>query len=196
MKNLLTIVFLCLSLLAAAQQKPEPANVDAVQQEKRTGFLLCDLGLLVGTVENEMKTPLSFNAIFDLPIYKSIYFGLGSGLEFYQNTYVPLLAEFRIKPLETGIALVFQAGYAMPVTSTSKMPIGEFKFKPGFLVNPGISYTFPTAHNAAFTISMAYRYQKMKSERINVPNQYYYQDYEIINEMNRFNIRIGYTFKK
>lgn len=161
----------------------------------KKGFIIADIGLLVGTVANEMKAPLTYLMSYNYPVYKSFHLGLGSGLEFYQMTYVPVLGEVRYKPRETGLAVYFQGGYAIPINEKATMEQGEFKFKPGVLFNPGISYTFPTTHKAAFTISIGYRYQKNESERINDPNRnYYYREYQLINQMNRFNVRIGYTF--
>jgi hypothetical protein len=172
------------------------SSVNFSVKNKNSCFVLADIGLLVGTVDNEMKSPLSFLTVFSYPVYKSLYVGFGSGFEFYQMTYVPFVGDLHIKPAETGLSFFLQGGYAVPLNKTARMQQGEFKFKPGILFNPGISYTFPTDHKAAFTISVAYRYQKNESEHIYDPNQYfYYQEYEIINRMNRFNLRVGYTFK-
>lgn len=63
----------------------------------RNRFLIADMGFLVGTTDNEMKAPLSILAVFDLPIYRNLYAGIGSGLEFFEITYIPVIAEIRYK---------------------------------------------------------------------------------------------------
>ena len=161
----------------------------------KTINVLCDLGFLVGSIENEMKAPLSFMARINYRISKQFYFGLGSGLEFFQMTYVPVYAELRFKPESSRVSIFFQGGETFPFNSKGNINSAEYKYKRGYFINPGISYTFDYKSDAAFIISIGYRYQKTDASLITSPQYYYSNDYSVITRLNRFSIRLGYIFR-
>jgi hypothetical protein len=150
----------------------------------RNRFLIADMGFLVGTTDNEMKAPLSILAVFDLPIYRNLYAGIGSGLEFFEITYIPVIAEIRYKRRIIGPSIYLQAGYTMPIKADGAIDNNNYKFEPGILINPGISYTFGFSQGTAFTVSLGYRYQKTSAKQL---DRYYNDDYRQINIFNRMN---------
>jgi hypothetical protein len=180
-------------------EKFDLKKIDEYEYERDTlkrRYLQCDLGFLVGTVANDMKAPLSFLATYNFQVYNSLYFGLGTGLEFFQMTYIPLVADFRIAPKNRNVSFFIQGGFTFPMNGKGDIDEVEYKFKRGFLINPGIAYTFAAKNSTAFTISIGYRYQETDAERAqNTDYPYYYSnDYSLITKLNRFVIRVGYTF--
>lgn len=162
----------------------------------KSRFFVADVGFLVGTVQNDVKAPLSFQSLYGFNLTGSLYAGIGTGLEFYQMTYIPLILDMRLKPFRTGISLFIQGGPVFPLSDNGKIDQIEYEFKRGYFFNPGISYTFKKSEEAAFTVGIGYRYQYSNSKRIDKNYYYYYDDidYQIINKLNRFVIRFGYTF--
>jgi hypothetical protein len=166
----------------------------------RKSYLFCDAGFLIGTVTNDMKAPFSFLTTYNFQLVKSLYFGIGTGLEFFQMTYIPLIADIRISPANTNVSFYFQGGLTFPMNEKGDLQDVEYKFKRGFLINPGISYTFSGQNSNEFVISIGYRYQVTDAERVEQTEpQYYYpyysDDYSIITRLNRFSLRFGYRFK-
>lgn len=155
-------------------------------------FLQTDIGFLVGTTENEMKAPLSFLASWNIPLFYKIYGGIATGFEFYQMTYIPVLVDIRYKPYFRGLAIYVQSGYTMPINKKGTILDYKYEFEPGFLINPGVSYTFMANHGTAFTISLGYRYQKTFARQL---DRYYNDDYQRIDILNRMDLRFGYSFR-
>jgi|GEM_PF-2464477 len=155
-------------------------------------FLQTDIGFLVGTTENEMKAPLSFLTSLNVPLFNKIYGGIATGFEFYQMTYIPVIIDIRYKPFLRGFALYFQSGYTMPINKKGTISDYKYEFEPGFLINPGVSYTFMANHGTAFTISVGYRYQKTIAKQL---DRYYNDDYQRIDILSRMNLRFGYSFR-
>jgi hypothetical protein len=173
-------------------------NTDALQtgliklDSTRNKYLIADMGFLVGTTNNDMKAPLSILAVYDVPIYNKVYAGIGTGLEFFEMTYIPVIAELRFKRRTIGPSIYFQAGYTMPIKKEGTVDNSKYSFEPGILINPGISYTFGFSQGTAFTISIGYRYQKTSAKQL---ERYYNDDYLRIDKLNRMNLRFGYSFR-
>jgi hypothetical protein len=155
-------------------------------------FLIADMGFLAGSTDNDMKAPLSILAVFDVPIINRLYAGIGSGLEFFQMTYVPVIAEIRYKRKMIGPAIYFQAGYTMPIKNEGILDNSKYHFEPGILINPGISYTFGFSQGTAFTVSLGYRYQKTSAKQL---ERFYNDDYRRVDKLNRMSLRLGFTFR-
>ena len=167
-------------------------TIDTATTNEKLRFLLVDIGFLIGTVDNQTKAPLSFNAVLDLPVTDQIFMGLGSGIEFYHQTYIPFIADIRYKPANRGLAIYIQSGITIPIDRNGTDNNLKYYYNNGFLINPGFTYTFIQKNETAFTISIGYRYQKTTRKQL---ERYYNDDYTLSDELNRFVLRFGYTFK-
>jgi hypothetical protein len=170
----------------------ENNKYDSVSGSEKLRFLLVDIGFLVGTVENQTKAPLSFIAVLDLPVTNKLFMGLGAGLEFYHQTYIPIVADIRYKPANKGLAYYLQSGITLPINRNGSDNNAKYYYYNGFFINPGFSYTFVQKNETAFTLSIGYRYQITTRKQL---ERYYNDNYTLSDELNRFVIRFGYTFK-
>jgi hypothetical protein len=59
------------------------------------GFVL-EAGFLAGVKTTEYSTPFSFNALFNTTIGTKNIFGIGSGVEYIGQPYMPLFAEYKL----------------------------------------------------------------------------------------------------
>jgi hypothetical protein len=165
----------------------------------KQNYLQSDIGFMIGTVANEMKAPLSFLTSYNFQLTNSLFWETGTGLEFYQMTYIPVITGLRIAPLYSNFSIYFQGGLTFPINEKGTINQVEYKFKYGYLINPGISYTFRNTEKAEFVISLGYRFQKTDAERVTPDASSYYdpynREYSIITKLNRFSLRLGYKFK-
>ena len=160
-------------------------------------FVQSNIGFLVGNVDNEVKAPMSFLISGHRKFCKSTFFGFGTGLEFSQSTYIPFIFEIRYCAYKQGLSYFLKIGYTTPLEEKIKINGQSYTQSPGNLINPGIAYTFASNEKTAFTVSIGYRYQKTDAKLdTDQPNYYYsYQNnYSLITQLNRFEIRFGYTF--
>jgi hypothetical protein len=59
------------------------------------GFVL-EAGILAGVKTSEYSTPFSFNTLFNTTINTRHIFGIGSGVEYIGQPYMPLFAEYKL----------------------------------------------------------------------------------------------------
>ncbi|MEJ5264267.1 MAG: hypothetical protein WHT29_03030 [Bacteroidales bacterium] len=163
-------------------------------------FLKSNIGFLIGNVESEMKAPFSFMSDFNIKVSKNVHVGMGTGIEFFQTTYVPVYLATYLKPFARNVVFSVAGGYTFPLNRRVTFNDGyDYKFYEGYFVNPEISYIFhSTANQHAFMIGIGYRYQRTSAKRLereNIDWNYYpYYDYMLITVLNRFSLRIGYLF--
>ncbi|MCX7986623.1 MAG: hypothetical protein N2662_06770 [Bacteroidales bacterium] len=173
-------------------------SAQSLNDSVRSIFVKSDIGFLVGTVNSEMKAPFSFMTSLNYKAGKKIYIGAGTGLEFFQNTYVPVYLVITTKPFSRSILFSISGGYTIPLSREATFNDGyNYKFFEGYFINPEISYFFSKKDNLhAFVIAIGYRYQRTDAKRLESELHYYYpyHDYSLITVLNRFSIRFGYLF--
>ena len=111
--------------------------------------------------------------------------GFGMGLEsFYWNTYIPLFLEGRYSffngPTKPFVAL--NAGYEMPVRNM------EFN-KGGFTGGVQLGITHYFSNHVGIVTSAGYRFALLKEESM------WWDDFETIRQINRYEIRLGFVFR-
>ncbi len=152
-----------------------------------------DAGILIAAGINEYKAPLSVHVINSYHITPSFAAGIGTGLEFFRITQMPLYVDLRYSLNKKFYSpyIFMQGGGMFPLGNKQKEYDGStYKGETGFMVNPGIGFLFPLSDKSAFSISLSYRYHELKSVR-NTP----LTDYTRIEQMNRFNFRIGFILR-
>jgi len=163
-------------------------------------YLKSNIGFLVGTVESEMKAPFSFMSDFNVSVSRTLQLGMGSGIEFFQTTYIPVYLIASAKPFSRNVVFSCSGGYSFPLNSRATFNDGyDYRFSGGYFFNPEISYIFRKAgSHQAFIVGIGYRYQRTDAKRlernINEYIYYPYYDYTLITVLNRFSIRLGYLF--
>ncbi|MGC8825009.1 MAG: hypothetical protein ACP5PZ_10530 [Bacteroidales bacterium] len=192
MKNaIITFVLFCL-LKAINGQTPEDTLPSL--------YLKSHIGFLIGTVESEMKAPFSFMSDINVRASKVLHAGMGSGLEFFQTTYIPIYLVISAKPFTRHIVFFCSGGYTFPLNKRVNFKDGyNYQFSAGYFVNPELTYIFCKPVNRhAFLVGIGYRYQRTDAKRLEPTNNYWpynpSYDYTLITVLNRFSLRVGYIF--
>ncbi len=191
--------------------RPEPVHVKVTLN---TGYFnLTEIGILAGTFSNATRTPLSLMNINSWYFANGIATGLGVGVELSQESYLPVVADFRYyfrdrRPLpfislQAGYSIPLGGSYAQtfyeiddrrmsPVNWPGPGPIPNYNNDPinargGFLINPAVGIQAPLNDNLALTLSAGYRYMRHSYSRTD--------DYKIDIDYNRLSLKIGLLFK-
>ena len=153
-----------------------------------------DIGLLVGSGDNQNNAPLSLQMLHSYHLTTASSIGIGIGLEFFHTTQTPIFVDLRHYFNRKYYApfCFLQSGGMIPISTKATDESGYiFKAKPGFMLNSGIGFLFPMNEKTALSISLSYRYQELKFARDNSQ----LPDYMRIEKMNRFNIRFGFILQ-
>ena len=170
-------------------------------------FFRANLGILPGNSGNEQVAPAHFSASFNRQVYKTVSAGLGSGMEFYnETTFIPLYAnmEYRFRDTRFSPVLFLKTGYLFAtgdsVTTDNNYPVmptnyiyppnyGVRKLDPhgGFMINPGIGMNILVSDDFGFYLGFGYRYHRIAFNGAD--------DYSLMYNYNRLSIDIGIIFK-
>lgn len=143
-------------------------------------YLRANVGMMGGDQVSpsfHLVNGYSFNSHWDL--------GFGLGLEnFAWDGYIPVFAEGRYNLLNKSFTpfVSIMAGYEMPLSNWDSN-------KGGFSTGARIGFTRYLGNHIGFSTSAGYRFAYLKEI-----NQWW-DDFETIREINRFEIRLGLTFK-
>ena len=142
-------------------------------------YLRQSFGILGGYenagISHQLVQGYAFNRHFQL--------GAGFGFELFRNPYVPAFVEFQYnilnKPSTPYVRVM--GGYEVPIIFRDT--------KGGFTYGISVGYTKFINHRLAFTTSLGYRYARL------IENQSWWDDFETIRRINRFELTIGITFR-
>lgn len=168
-------------------------------------YNITTLGILSGSSQNSQKAPFSFLSLMMYQLDDHIAFGAGMGVEFLEETYLPIVADLRYYMRRSSFSpfVFFETGYSLPTQSSASQNMvypmyssyypypypqpSEMKPQGGFLMNPGFGVRHMFRSDFGFEISFGYRYQQLNYQSSsNSHLEAYY---------NRLNIRIGILFQ-
>ncbi len=169
-------------------------------------FYRAELGVLVGNSGNSQKAPFSISSSANYRLNSQLSAGLGLGLEFFNESYMPVFAnfEYKFRKKSSSPYLFLKAGYQLPleesnaiyydvypVWSSSIWPgpnYGQegFDTKGGLLVNPGIGYQHMFSPGFGMNFAVGYQFH-----RLNYDGE---DDYSLDIDYNRLSIKIGILF--
>jgi hypothetical protein len=199
MKRLLGFmgVFLYATVFTAFSQRPS-----------ETGKLISytELGALVGNPDNENDAPFIFHSSLNYAFHKHLSAGLGLGVEFIEETHLPvtanLLYQFGDKKVITPFVRL-QAGYQFALED--KMTVNrlnylaslnrywpgyynpeKLKTRGGFMANPSVGFVCYTKPGLGISLAAGYRYQKLNYKGT--------ADYKLQVEYNRLSLTLGIIF--
>jgi hypothetical protein len=157
-------------------------------------FNRTDLGVLIGTGNNEKNAIFSAQMVNGYKINSRFYPGFGIGIEFYEQAVVPLFADVSyhfgrnvLSPFIRG-----SMGYSIPVEDPPETWGMSTNNNGGYMYALGLgTFVRLNGHNS-LTISLVYRFQSLRSvitqdwtdEVLNLNRQY-----------NRIAFRIGFVFE-
>jgi hypothetical protein len=152
-----------------------------------------DLGFLIGSGNNDHNIIFSIQMVNGYKFGRRYYPGIGTGIEFYDQAYVPLYADFkyflsdhRVSPFLRG-----NLGYSIPLEDPPEQWGSRTVNHGGILYSAGVGTSIRTGSSSALVISLDYRFQSLRSvytadwndEVLNLEKQY-----------NRVSLRIGFIF--
>lgn len=191
-------------------KKPVPVRV---QLPHKTGYFnLTEIGVLAGNYSNATKAPFSLINISSWYFEKGFSTGLGVGIEFSNESYLPVVADIRyyIREKHPMPFISLQAGYSFslggsfaetfraiddirvsPMYYVGTIPNysnGAISAKGGFLINPAIGIQTPLNENLALTFSAGYRWMRHRYNRSS-------DNYKLDVDYNRLSLKVGLLFK-
>ncbi len=169
-------------------------------------FNMTELGVLAGNTDNRKNAPLVFGASLNRKIYGNLSAGIGVGAEFFQETYMPVTANFMYRFRDSRITpfASLQAGYQIAVEDTrttyyqvvpdilyrSSYYPGlltdyntEMKARGGMLVNPSFGLLIQSWQGMGLGFSFGYRFHRLSYKSEN--------DYRVDVDFNRLSIKLG-----
>jgi hypothetical protein len=176
------------------------------QTSNLTTFFRTEIGLLAGNSDNNRSAPLSFTGSYNFPVIENFSAGAGIGLEFFNESYLPVFvsAEYKLRNTKSTPYFFVLAGYQVPLEdsrtsyyydyypSWSSIWPGptypeNYDPKGGILLNPGIGYMHLFSPDFGMSVAFGYRYH-----RLNYKGD---EDYELYIDYNRLSIKLGIIFK-
>ncbi len=155
-------------------------------------FNKTDLGLLIGS-GNSNNVAFSIQMVNGYKFGGKYYPGIGTGLEFYGHTVLPLYADFTYALAENHVSPFLKAsfGYSIPIEESRGQWGASTENKGGIMFAVGVGTMIRTGVHSAMSISLVYRYQSLRSV--------YTEDWnnDVVNlekQMNRVALRFGFIF--
>jgi hypothetical protein len=198
MKRLLILVgvFVCATVFTAFSQRPS-----------ETGKLISytEFGELVGNPDNQNNAPFIFHSSLNYAFHKNLSAGLGFGVEFIEETHLPVTANLLYQFGDSKIITPFirlLGGYQ--VALEDKMTINSqnyidryyspgYYYNPkkleaqgGFMANPSVGVIFYTKPGLGISLAAGYRYQQLNYKGSD--------DYKLYVEYNRLSLTLGIIF--
>ncbi|MCX6237672.1 MAG: hypothetical protein NTY07_08970 [Bacteroidia bacterium] len=186
----------------------ESSQFDSIGKVNRihpTYFNLTEAGILAGNSNNKYASQFSLMNISGWQFKNHFSLGAGAGVEFFSETYLPVVADFRysfnLHKMNTFFGL--QAGYSFAISKPDSAymyyydelsnsfgpPPGKYvevKAKGGFLFNPFMGFCTAISKNLALTFNIGYRIM-----RLHYSKEYPYENFEFYSDNNRFSLKMG-----
>jgi hypothetical protein len=176
---------------------------NALKQIHPGYFNLTEAGILAGNSDNKYKAPFSLINISGWQFKNRLSVGAGAGIEFFSETYLPVVADFRYYLNRQGVNPFFgiQGGYSFALDKPDMQYVYDYariwpgptnstlemKAKGGFLLNPSVGLCTSLNENLALTFSAGYKIMRHRYSRED--------DYNIDIDYNRLSIKVGLIFQ-
>lgn len=185
--------------------KSQVSSVEALKYPvkkslKTSGYYVrFSTGILSGKNEDGNQGSLSFNLANGYQFKNGIAVGLGSGMEELGVVLVPVYADLRFTPLNSGISPYawLKTGYGF---ATSDQAVTYWDYFPsdskpegGFLFNTGAGISMFSWRRTAINIGIGYRYQKVSYSQ----DVYWWGGSsvrETVTHFNRLEFHLGFVF--
>lgn len=167
-------------------------------------FFDTSMGVLLGNSGNNQSAPFSFMSSVNFRINGNFYAGAGLGAEFFEESYMPVFAQFQYKFRDTKFTpfVNLQAGYQVPLEDGNRNQIvtydysssyypypqtsSELNAEGGYLINPSIGFQRFTSDNFGWFFSFGYRYHQLNYSGEN--------GYKLETNFSRLSLKIGFIF--
>lgn len=180
-----------------------------VDTTKSKIFVVAESGIMIGNTSDGEEAKLMFHTMLSYPISDKVYIGFGAGVEFLNETHVPVFvkAEYKFRNSRLTPFLFLKAGYQIPVENSRTYysgvvpdklqnpdfwrwynnANGQLKAKGGIILNPGIGFVNMFHKNFGLSYSFGYRYSVLRYGG--------QQQYNLDVNYNQLVISLGILFK-
>ena len=174
--------------------KPLPLEPEKNQASPgfNAGFVnMTSMGFLVGSSHNAQVAPFSLLMVNGYRTSIGLFGGIGTGIEFFSTSYLPLFADLRYDLLGKDVVpyVVAKGGYGFPLSGDYSDYNASYEYSGGALFGAGIGLKIRTRTHFAWDIELLYRYQKTSYKEI---YDYNNQEYDYTDIFNRIEIRLGF----
>ena len=156
------------------------------------GFVnMTSMGFLVGSSHNAQVAPFSLLMVNGYRTSIGLFGGIGTGIEFFSTSYLPLFADLRYDLLGKDVVpyVLAKGGYGFPLSGDYSDYNASYDYSGGALFGVGIGLKIRTRTHFAWDIELLYRYQKTSYKEIYDWNN---QEYDYTDIFNRIEIRLGF----
>lgn len=182
---------------------PERENgTDFVYQQRRFTSIT-EAGILFGSPDNDRETPFILSTSLNYLIIDGLSAGIGTGVEFYHGTYLPVTANvhYRFGTKRISPFAMIQAGYLINLESDFYQPDrtpsyssywdprlrDKLDAKGGLLINPSVGAIIETDYGFGFSLSVGYRFHRLNYNADE-------NDYHLHIDYNRLSLKLGIIF--
>ena len=157
-------------------------------------FNRTDMGVLVGTGNNEKNAIFSVQMVNGYKIQNRFYPGIGIGIEFYEQAVVPVFADISYHFGRNSFSPFIRGsfGYAIPLENPPDIWGVRTDNKGGYMYAAGLGTSIRINQHNSLSISLIYQFQSLKSVITQEWNE------EVLNlnkQYNRIAFRIGFVFE-
>jgi len=185
-----------------------PIKASATSPIKTGYYNLTEMGVLAGNTNNVKSAPFTLMNVNNWQFDNGFAAGIGVGVHFFNETYLPVVADFRYFIRKHG-PLPFvnlQTGYSIPVGGDYSQTYYAYDImvrpgiwpnpnpteqdvsaRGGFLVNPSIGFQSQISESLALTFSAGYSYLRHRYGKDEL--------YKLDVDYNRLSLKIGLQFK-
>ena len=197
----------------------EAAEVDSISSRRmrtmedmmqsatnRKFFYRAELGVLVGNSDNSQNAPFSMSGSVNYAYDPKLSFGLGIGVEFFKESYMPLFAnlEYKFRNYPSTPYVFVKAGYEVPLEESNAVyydvvpmwydywpypgSVSQegFDSKGGVLINSGVGYQQMFSPGFGMNFAVGYQFHRLNYSGEN--------DYELDIDYKRLTIKLGIIF--
>lgn len=173
-----------------------PKKIDYTKTDFSGGMGDISIGFLIGNNFSDEGPGLNISATYNHEFKNNFSVGGGMGLTKIEKTYLPIFSEIRYTFLETKNShyIYCKTGYSIVTNdyeSYDHYRQNIIKSYGGIFINPGIGVTFKINESNSATVKIAYLYFEDKED----VKDYNNRKIERLNKYNRFEFKIGYTFR-
>lgn len=187
------------------------SEIDSISQDKfsiddrtlKTDYFFdCSVGVIAGSSGNDKDAPFAFNASFNYRLIEKLYAGAGIGVEFWNESYLPVSLNFQYYLRDTRFSpfVSCQGGYMVALgdavlsnpyyySYSSYWPNpndSKLDAEGGIMINPSFGIRSMVNPNFGWSFSFGYRYHQLNYSGEN--------DYSTEYNFNRLTLKIGIIF--
>lgn len=177
-------------------QKTETLDEPLPGYMKNSGYFnFTTLGFLIGSNADDNPAIVSIIMDHSYKINNHLLIGGITGLEFFNETSVPLGINVKGMLTAKGKSAFFtqgSMGYSVPVEEVSPDDYNNYKdTRGGLFAAAGMGVIFPSQSNLNFFIGLGYRYNELNYVR----EDWFYGDIDRKVKYNRFSLKFGIVFQ-